>query len=211
MRRTLGTLLGVSLIAAPLAVFTPAAQAEAASGRPPYSKFKISVKYDTQTKRGGKITYLLKAKNLGPYYANWYWVGAKVPKGVEPRLTWTGPKSSKCTWEGEWFWCWGPYALDVGDTDWLQFQLKLKKTTKGVATARVGVLSFDVPNGAENVDKEELDRIGESFDRHYDLKTTHTKIIWPRPNRPQQNWTPPVTKSWNPPTTKTEENKKKGT
>ncbi|MFI6481347.1 hypothetical protein ACIBH1_25685 [Nonomuraea sp. NPDC050663] len=224
MRKSIATLIGAALVAAPLTVTAPAqaqvaapaaAPVTAAVARPPYSKFKISLTYDKKTTRGGKITYLLKAKNLGPHYANYYWIGGRVPKGVVKRLRWwTGPKtaSTRCDWKGEWFWCWGPWALPVGETDVLQFQLTLDKKTRGPAVARLGVRSWDLPTGAHNLPEDELKRLGMTADDHYDLVSAKTTIIWPSPGRPTPRWVPPVTKNWKPPTpTKTEENKKKGT
>ncbi|WP_327088179.1 hypothetical protein OIE66_38615 [Nonomuraea sp. NBC_01738] len=223
MRRSLTMLLGTSMIAAApiVALTTPAsattattasAAADAAVTRAvgkPYSKFKISVTYNKRTKRGGKITYRLRAKNLGPYYADYFWIGGEVPKGVVPTLRWGAAKGTKCTWEGRWFWCWGKYRLEKGDTEWLNFQVTLKKGTKGLAKARLGVIAYDVPQGAENIDKEELKRIG--IDGWQWLKSAKTTIVSP-PRRRSSGWTPPpVVKDYNPPASHEESNKKKDT
>ncbi|MGW3351083.1 hypothetical protein ACWDA3_47950 [Nonomuraea rubra] len=175
----------------------------------PYSNFKITAKWSKTTKRGGKIMYYLRAKNLGPHYADLYYIGGQLPKGVKPTLRWGGPKGTKCDWEGQWFWCWGPLALEKGETDWLNFQLTLKSSTKGTATARIGVLSFDVDQGMENMSEEELKRLG--VEHHYDLKTVKTKIVSP-PRNPGRSWTPPPpVKDYNPPASHEESNKKKDT
>ncbi|MFI7132957.1 hypothetical protein ACIBQ1_45290 [Nonomuraea sp. NPDC050153] len=219
MRRSLTLLLTGSLAAAPLAVPAPASAATTSATTvpaaatvarvKPFSSFKISAKGTDRTKRGGKITYSIRAKNLGPYYADYYWMGGEVPKGVVPRLRWGGPKGTKCTWEGRWFWCWGPLRLEKGKTDWLNFQLTLKKGTKGTATARLGVMSFDVDQGMENIDEEELKRLG--IKGYYWLKKVNTKIVSP-PRRPGRSWSPPPpVKTYNPPASHEESNKKKDT
>lgn len=218
MRKPLATFLGVALTAslAPAAVAMPAFATSAAAAplaaapaavKKPYSNFKITISYDKRTKRGGKILYKVRATNLGPHTADYYWIGGQVPKGVVPKLRWGASKGSKCTWEGRWFWCWGRYVLKKGKTDWLNFQVTMKKDTKGTAVAKLGVIAYDVPTGAENIDKEELERIG--IDGWSWLKTAKTKIVWPTKKR---GWTPPPTQSWNPPAqTHEEENKKKDT
>lgn len=218
MRKPLATLLGVGLIAplAPIALAGPAVAAVQTTtttaatastiAKKPYSNFKITITYDKRTKRGGKILYKVRAKNLGPYEADYYWIGGQVPKGVVPKLRWGASKGTTCTWEGRWFWCWGKYVLDKGKTDWLNFQVTLKKGTKGTAVAKLGVIAYDVPTGAENIDKEELARIG--LDGWSWLKTAKTKIVTP----PRRGWTPPPTQSWDPPTqSHDEENKQKDT
>lgn len=220
MRKSVGLLLASGLIATPLAVSgqATAATTTATAGTTgaatsaqakPYSSFKISLKHTKRTKRGGKITYYLKAKNLGPHYADYYWIGGEVPKGVVPTLRWGAAKGTKCTWEGRWFWCWGKYRLEKGATDWLNFQVTLKKGTKGIAKARLGIIAYDVPLGAENIDKEELERIG--IKGYTWLKTAKTTIVTP-PRRPTKTWTPPpVVQEYNPPASHEESNKKKDT
>ncbi|MCF6472929.1 hypothetical protein FAF44_31730 [Nonomuraea sp. MG754425] len=219
MRRSLSLSLAGGLAAAALAapaqasattVTAPAAATRAAAvTAAPFSNFKISVKHSRTTKRGGKITYYVKAKNLGPHYADYYFIGGQVPSGVKPTLRWGGPKGTKCEWSGRWFWCWGPMALSKGKTDWLNFQVTLKSGTKGTATARVGVLSFDVDQGMENMSQDELKRLG--IKHHYDLKTARTRIVTP-PRNPGRGWTPPPpVQNYNPPAGHEESNKKKDT
>lgn len=216
MRRPLATLLGVTLTAAlaPAAVATAATPVAAPSAvtkatAKPYANFKISVSYDKRTKRSGKIIYKIRAKNLGPYSADYFWIGGQVPKGVKPRLRWGADKGTECTWEGRWFWCWTPNVLEKGESEWLNFQVTLKSGTKGTAVAKLGIIAYDVPQGAENIDKEELQRIG--IDGWTWLKTVKTKIVWP-PKKRGGGWTPPPVQTWNPPTsTHEEDNKKKDT
>ncbi|GAA5074662.1 hypothetical protein HNP84_007421 [Thermocatellispora tengchongensis] len=235
MRRQLGTLIGIGLVA-PLAFAPPAAAktADASVTAPnaapnaapktapktagatlddPYSKFQVSLSYTKRTKRGGKITYSIRAKNLGPHYADYYWIGGQVPKGVKPTLYWDGPKGTKCSWEGQWFWCWGPYVLYKGQTDWLKFQVTLKKNTKGTAVAKLGILAYDVPTGATGLSEEELDRIGGVQGWRF-LKTAKTAIVWPKPPRRDTGYTPsplPPQPDWTPPKKNVERNEKKDT
>ncbi|WP_188188653.1 hypothetical protein [Nonomuraea sp. SYSU D8015] len=207
--------LAVGALAAPgqaTAATTATTVAPAATARlAPYSSFEVSVKHTKRTKRGGKITYYVKAKNLGPHYADYYWIGGEVPKGVVPTLRWGGPKGTKCTWEDRWFWCWSPLRLEKGETDWLNFQVTLKKGTTGAATARLGVMSFDVDQGMENLSEEEFERLG--VKGYHWLKKVKTTIVSPpRPGRPTRGYTPPPpVKEFNPPSSRVETNKKKDT
>ncbi|MGP3962884.1 hypothetical protein ACTWPT_43525 [Nonomuraea sp. 3N208] len=201
---------GAAITTAPTTTATTAATPTKTTARlAPYSSFKVSVKHTKRTKRGGKITYYVKAKNLGPHYADYYWMGGEVPKGIVSTLRWGGPKGTKCTWEGRWFWCWGPIRLEKGETDWLNFQVTLKKGTTGTAKARVGVLSFDVDQGMENMSEAELKRLG--IKGYYWLKTAKTTIVSP-PRRPGRSYTPPPpVQEYNPPSSHVETNKKKDT
>ncbi|WP_084955926.1 DUF11 domain-containing protein [Thermoactinospora rubra] len=199
MRKTIGALVGAALAAAPVALAAPAAATPqttqtAAVVAKPFSNFKISVKATKATKRGGKITYRIRATNKGPYEADYYWIGGILPTGVKNRLYWWGPKGTKCEWERRQFWCWGPYALEVGKTDWLDIQVTLEKGTKGTATAKLGVIAYDMPTGADQLSMDELERIG--IDGWQWLKTAKTKIVWPKPNRP---YVPPPVDTYVPP------------
>ncbi|GAA2377810.1 hypothetical protein [Nonomuraea africana] len=224
MRRQFGMFLGLGLIAplAPLAAAAPAVAAVApATSSPvvavakkdPFSKFTVSVKYTKATKRGGKITYYIKAKNRGPYDADYFGIGGFVPKGVVPTLKWGGPKGTKCVWQGQVFLCMPRYQVPVGGTTWLNFQLTLKKNTKGLAKAKLGVVAYDLPTGAENLDQEELARLG--LKGHLFMKNTTTKIVWPQKRRTGSTYTPPPPPpqpKWNPPSnTYVERNEKKDT
>ncbi|MGN9843749.1 hypothetical protein ACTMTI_37055 [Nonomuraea sp. H19] len=217
MRKSLSLFLAGGLaagtMAAPAQATTttaaPATTAAATTKLAPYSNFKISVKHTKRTKRGSKINYYVRATNLGPHYADYYWMGGEVPKGIVSTLRWSGPKGTECTWEDRWFWCWSPTQLEKGETDWLNFQVTLKKGTKGTATARVGVLSFDVDQGMENIDEEELERLG--IKGYHWLKKVKTTIVTP-PRRPSRSYTPPPpVREYDPPSSHVEENKKKDT
>ncbi|MET9338623.1 hypothetical protein [Nonomuraea sp. NPDC003804] len=229
MRRAIGMFIGLGLVAplTPLAVAAPAAAAvtppaglaaaatTATAAKDPFSKFSVKVTYNKATKRGGKITYLIKAKNLGPYDADYFGIGGFVPKGVVPTLKWGGPKGTSCVWQDQVFLCVPKYQVPVGGTTWLNFQLTLKKTTKGTAAARLGVVAYDLPTGAENLDEEELARMG--LKGHLFMKSTTTKIVWPQKKRRTGTGTytpppPPPPPKWNPPSpTRVERNEKKDT
>ncbi|MFI7701818.1 hypothetical protein [Nonomuraea sp. NPDC049480] len=190
----------------------PTSTTTAATARmAPYSNFRISVKHTTRAKRGGKIAYSIKATNLGPHYADYYWLGGEVPKGIVTTLNWEGPKGTECEWEDRWFWCWSPFELEKGETDWLNFQVTLKKGTKGTATARLGVLSFDVDQGMDDMSEAELERLG--VKGYHWLKKVKTTIVTPpRRGRPSRGYTPPPpVREYNPPSRHVETNKKKDT
>ncbi|GAA5074633.1 putative repeat protein (TIGR01451 family) [Thermocatellispora tengchongensis] len=161
--------------AAPVKVAAPA-KAVTAVADDPYSVFKVSVKAPAKVKAGGKITYSISAKNTGPYVADAYYIGGKLPKGIVGTVYYNGPKGTQCAWDESGFWCWGDWALEVGETDALKIHVKLKKSTKGHARAQLGVIAYDVPTGAENLSKEELDRIG-GIKGWLFAKNVKTKIV----------------------------------
>jgi hypothetical protein len=142
----------------------------------PYSVFEIRAKATKKVKAGGWINYSIRAVNTGPYLADYYWIGGIIPKGVDPdaKLYWDGPKGNTCDYQGREFWCWGKYALKVDDTDWLTFRVKMKKGTHGTATAKLGVISYDVPTGADTLNKELLKKLG--IKSWIFSKTVKTKI-----------------------------------
>jgi uncharacterized repeat protein (TIGR01451 family) len=152
------------------------AQATIVKADDPFSVFQVKVKAPAKVRAGGKITYSITAKNTGPHQADYYFLGGKLPKGTVDRLYYGGIKGAECAWDDSGFWCWSPKVLEVGDSARLNIQVKLKKTTKGTATARLGVIAYDVPTGAENLSKEELDRIGGVQGWLFDKKVK-TKIV----------------------------------
>ncbi|GII93648.1 DUF11 domain-containing protein [Sinosporangium siamense] len=230
MRRQFGTLIGIGLIA-PLAVATMPVAAFAASptravgatssAKAPFSKFKVDLRWTKATKRGGKLTYAIRATNLGPHTADYFWIGGYVPNGVVPTLYWEAAKGTTCTWEGRLFWCFTPNVLAKGQSEWLNFRVTMKKGTKGTAVAKLGVVAFDVPQGAHTLSKEEIKDL--NLKGHYYLKTAKSTIITPPPPRrpgkkrppappppppqpPKPKWNPPPIKSGTP-----ERNEKKDT
>ncbi|MEV5412463.1 hypothetical protein AB0K60_26970 [Thermopolyspora sp. NPDC052614] len=146
----------------------PAVKAE------PYNRFTVSVKYPRKVRKGGAITYVIRAVNHGPYAADYYWLGGKLPKGTTGTVYYTGPKGTKCDFDSDGFWCYPPKVLEVGDQDFLILKVKLKRGTTGTATARLGAFSADVPTGAETLDKDLLLELG--IKTHYWWKTVKTKI-----------------------------------
>ncbi|MFI6535371.1 hypothetical protein ACIBHY_23190 [Nonomuraea sp. NPDC050547] len=142
----------------------------------PYSIMKVGVRAPKTVKRGGKIQYRIDVLNTGPHQADYYWVGGKLPKGIVNGLRYNGPKGTQCDWDPTGFWCWGPWELEKGDKDWLDIQVTLKKGTRGTATAQLGALVYDIPIGMENMDKEEIDRIG-GFKSWFYGKKVKTKIV----------------------------------
>ncbi|MEV0971918.1 DUF11 domain-containing protein [Microtetraspora glauca] len=153
-------LTGATLLATAPAGATAASVARADD---PYSIFKISnVKYTKKAKAGATVKYSFTATNTGPHPADYYYIGGILPKGVDTKkkLYWDGPKGTKCDWEGREFWCWTPHVLDVDESDWLYIEFRLKKTARGAQVGEVGAINFDVPHGAENLDKKRLKELG---------------------------------------------------
>ncbi|GAA4056718.1 DUF11 domain-containing protein [Nonomuraea soli] len=206
VRTTMGALLAAALVAT-VTVTAPANAETTVVQNDPYSHFKVKVSYTKAVKRGGKITYRIRATNTGPHYADYFWIGGKLPGGIKDRLSWWGPKGTECEWDDYGFWCWTPDILEVGDTEWLDVQVTLKSNTKNSYKAQLGILSYDVPTGADDLEESELKRIG--IKGWYWLKTAKTKIVWPRPSKP---WTPPRD-TWTPPPAAPSkgQNDKKGT
>jgi hypothetical protein len=153
-------LAGATLFATTPAAAAPATAPAAAGADEPFSVFKVTVAARKKVKAGGQILYSIRARNTGPHLADAYFIGGRLPKGIVDKVHYSGPKGTKCEWDRTGFWCWGDWTLEVGETDWLKIQVKLKKKTKGVAVAKLGAISYDVPTGAEGLSKEELDRIG---------------------------------------------------
>ncbi|SEL51534.1 DUF11 domain-containing protein [Nonomuraea pusilla] len=176
MRNSLLKAAALAMVAGALAIpAAPASASTATKADDPYSVLAVSVKAPKIVKRGGKITYKLTVTNKGPYDADYYWVGGVLPKGIKDRVNYRVPKGTECDFRGRDFWCWGPWVLEKGDSDWLNLTVALKPTTKGVAKAELGAIVWDVPTGMENLDKEEIDRLG--FKKWFYNKPVNTKIV----------------------------------
>lgn len=155
--------------AAPTTVKTAAVKAD-----DPFSVFKTSVRYPKVVRIGKKVTYKIAVINTGPHAADYYWLGGTLPKGV--KKIWFGAiKGTVCDSFGREFWCWGPSVLDVDDVDYLNITVQFKKGYKGTVAAKLGALVWDVPTGAENLDKERLKELG--MKSWFYGKTVKTKII----------------------------------
>ncbi|NRQ31358.1 hypothetical protein HII36_05830 [Nonomuraea sp. NN258] len=153
-----------------------AVTAAAVQAEDPYSEFAVSVKAPKAVKAGRKITYKIDVENLGPHQADRYWLGGRLPKGIKSTVTWRAEEDTECFFDREGFWCWGPWVLEKGDTDWLDITVTLKPGTKGTVTATLGADVYDVPTGMENLDKEEIDRLG-GFQTWFFAKKVKTKIV----------------------------------
>ncbi|WP_084955920.1 hypothetical protein [Thermoactinospora rubra] len=173
MRNTL-TKIG-ALVLGGVLLFS-AAPAQATTADDPYSVMDVVIKAPKKVKAGGKIHYEISAVNTGPHVADYYFLGGKLPKGIVDRLYWDGPKGTKCEWDDSGFWCWGDWVLKKGHEDWLEIDVRLKKSTKGTAVAQLGALVYDIPTGMENLSKEEVDRLG-GFDVWFYGKKVKTKIV----------------------------------
>lgn len=181
MRNSIAKAASFALIAG--AMVLPAAPAMAAApaatttvkADDPYSVMKVVAKAPKTVKRGGKITYKIDITNQGPYQADYYWIGGILPKGIKGKIQYSAPKGTQCEFDSLGFWCWGSWVLEKDDSDWLDITVTLKSTTKGIAKAQLGAIVYDVPTGMENIDKEEIDRLG--FNKWFYGKKVSTKIV----------------------------------
>ncbi|GII93652.1 hypothetical protein [Sinosporangium siamense] len=155
-----GALMFASAPASATATAPTAKAAAVKKADDPYSVFNVSVKAPKNVRAGGKITYRITAVNRGPHQADYYFVGGILPKGITGNTWWDGPKDTECGREGRVFFCVSPHVAEVGDKEWLDIVVRLKKPTKGYAQAQLGVLAYDYPTGAEKLSKEELDELG---------------------------------------------------
>ncbi|GGK98890.1 hypothetical protein Sme01_60060 [Sphaerisporangium melleum] len=188
MRHSFGR-LATTLVTAPLAgallfTATPASAAPAAgtatesaattAADKPYSSFAVTVTGPKKVKRGGTLVYRIKAVNKGPYTADSYYLGGLLPKGRTGTVYYDAPKGTECDFYPDGFWCWSPYELEEGESDWLTIEVKLKKSVKGSVSAKLGVNTFDLPTGAEDLNRSELARL--DVKDWYFTKTVKTKV-----------------------------------
>ncbi|MBG0827279.1 hypothetical protein HS041_05830 [Planomonospora sp. ID67723] len=175
MRHPISKIAALALVA-PLAgsmLFAPAASAAPAKAPAaavvakkaddPFSIFAVTASATKKVRPGGKITFTVKAKNTGPHLATagTYFIVGYLPKGVDiSKATFSGPKDSFCDADAKLFACAAPYDLEVDDYVTFQIKVKAKKTAKGTLKTALGVVSYDVPTGAENLDRDELERMG---------------------------------------------------
>ncbi|HEX4817912.1 MAG TPA: hypothetical protein VFV66_34655 [Nonomuraea sp.] len=158
---TLALLAGALLIPAVPASATAATAASAAAD--PYSAFTVSVKAPAKAKPGSKIKYTIVATNKGPHYADSWFIGGEFPKGVDVKniryranhaILQCGLVSARA------FYCPPTQIIKVGDSVSITFYAQLKKNAKGTQKATLGIVSYNVDQGMENMSKEELDRLG---------------------------------------------------
>ncbi|MEU8383858.1 hypothetical protein [Streptosporangium sp. NPDC048865] len=148
-------LAGGMLLAAPASAQAPAAAVKAE----PYSTFAVTVSAPKKVKANGKITYRIKAVNKGPHQADFFYMGGLLPKGSKATAVF-GPKGTTCDTYDDGFWCWGPDIIEVGDHETMAITVKLGKKSGRTAQAILGVDSYDIPTGAENLSRDELERMG---------------------------------------------------
>ncbi|RGA01770.1 MULTISPECIES: DUF11 domain-containing protein [Microbispora] len=163
------------LAAAPAASAAPASTAAATAKAEPYSSFYVVAKGPKKAKAGSRITYTVGAVNQGPHLADTYFVGGQLPKGIERKVYYSAPKGTGCAFFPDGFWCVVPRALEVDDAVSFSITVKLKKGARGTALARVGVDQWDVPNGAEDLNRRAWKELG--VKHWYFLKTVKTKIV----------------------------------
>ncbi|GAA3662138.1 hypothetical protein GCM10022224_027320 [Nonomuraea antimicrobica] len=184
MRNSLTKVAALALAAGALLVpAVPASATTVATGSTatvldePFSVFDVQVKAPKTVKSGGKITYKIVATNKGPHYADAWFVGGALPKGADLRRVeyTTSVKGTECGLEGRALYCWLPQILEKGDSVTMTFEVRLKKSAKGTQQATLGVISYDVQTGMENMSREELERLG--IPEHGYAKTVKTKIV----------------------------------
>ncbi|MBG0827284.1 hypothetical protein HS041_05855 [Planomonospora sp. ID67723] len=219
MRRTSGMLLGLGLLV-PLSVAPAVPAAASATAAPssvssqtkldkPWSSFKVSVKAPKRVRNGQEFMYEIKVTNLGPQKADYFYVGGTgLPRGINDTVYYKGPKGTECDFYEDGFWCVTPWILDEGESETVKVWVKLKKRTKGTAVARLGVDTWNVPSGGENLDRSEWKRL--AFPHWYITKTVKTKIVHPSPPRRRSGggtYTPPPPPPPPPPADRREEKK----
>jgi hypothetical protein len=186
MHLKLARLTGLALVA-PLVGATFLAPAAPAAARPatvkstvtkaedPWSAFQVLAKAPKWVKKGGKIKYQIDVINKGPEPADTYYVGGKLPKGIDLKhVYYWAPKGTDCSFYSDGFWCFIPIYLEVDDYASLDIQVKLKKTTHGTAVAKLGADSWNIPHGAEDLDRQRWKEL--NIKHFYYVKTLKTKI-----------------------------------
>ncbi|MER5645165.1 hypothetical protein [Streptosporangium sp. NPDC002524] len=166
-------LAGGMLLAAPSSAASAQAPAAVVKAEP-YSTFAITVSAPKKVKANGKITYKIKAVNKGPHQADYFFTGGLLPKGSKV-LKVAGPKGTTCDSYEDGLWCWNPNVVEVDEYETLAITVKLGKKSGRTAQAILGVDSYDVPTGAENLSRDELERMG--IKSWYFVKKVKTSIV----------------------------------
>ncbi|MGN9843744.1 hypothetical protein ACTMTI_37030 [Nonomuraea sp. H19] len=174
---SLALLAGALLVPAVPAAAAPVAAKTAVTAAEPYSAFDVKVKAPKTARAGGKISYTIVATNKGPHYADAWFVGGQFPKDIDLRKIYyrTNIKGTECALEGRAFYCLLPQVLEKGESVTVIFDAKLKKSATGTQKATLGVVSYNVDQGMENMSKEELDRLG--IPEYGFSKTVRTKVV----------------------------------
>ncbi|MGW0590704.1 hypothetical protein [Streptosporangium sp. NPDC002607] len=164
-----GMLFATPASAAPAQV--PAAVKAAAE---PFSSFTVSVSAPKKVKAGGKVTYKIKAVNKGPYAADAFYMGGLLPKHSKVTAI-SAPRGTECDNFKDGFWCFTPYALEIDDYEIITITVKLGKKSGRTAEAILGVDTYDLQTGAEDLSREELERLGTKG--WYFVKKVKTRIV----------------------------------
>ncbi|MBO3745802.1 hypothetical protein J5X84_06935 [Streptosporangiaceae bacterium NEAU-GS5] len=160
-------------VAAPASVTT--VKTTATKAEDPWSNFQVLTKWTKKVKKGGKIKYQIDIVNRGPEPADAYFIGGKLPKGIDlAHSSYVATKGTECTLYSDGFWCSLPYILEVDDVGSLDLTIKLKKGTKGTAVAKLGADSWNLPHGALELDRARWKEL--NVKHFYFLKTLKTKI-----------------------------------
>ena len=185
MRNSLPKVASLALLAGALLLPAVPASASAAAVTAktaavmddPFAVFDVKVKAPKTAKAGGRVNYSIHATNTGPFSADSYFVGGEFPKSVDLRKIRyrTSVAKTECFLEGRAFFCFLPKVLEKGDSITMIFETRLKKSAKGTQKATLGVVSYDVQQGMDNMSKEELDRLG--VPEHGYAKTVKTKVV----------------------------------
>ncbi|MBB6556495.1 DUF11 domain-containing protein [Nonomuraea rubra] len=167
---------GALLLPAVPAAATTTVTTAATAAVEPFSTFDVKVKASKTVKAGGKITYTIHAVNKGPHYADSWFVGGEFPKGVDlRRIEYWAEKGTECFLDGRAFYCFIPRVVEKDEAVSMRFVAKTTKKAKGTQTATLGVVTYNVDQGMENMSKEELDRLG--VPEFAFAKTVKTKVV----------------------------------
>ncbi|MEW9554737.1 hypothetical protein [Nonomuraea sp. NPDC050783] len=144
----------------------------------PYSSFAVRVKATKRVWAGDSIKYSISATNKGPHYADAWFVGGVFPKGVDTRkirFSSSIPKTECTLLTANSFFCFADQVIEVGDSFSVTFYAKTKKNARGSQKATLGVFSYNVDQGMENMSKAELDRLG--IPGYVFSKTVRTTVV----------------------------------
>nr|WP_062340513.1 DUF11 domain-containing protein [Herbidospora sakaeratensis] len=179
MRTVTRAIAGVALLAA-AALVAPAA-ASATTADDPWSLFKVTkLSYTKKAKPGGYVTYTFHVTNTGPHAADYFDVGGLLPKDVDlkKKIVYGAGDDLKCFLDGRHFLCPNDFILDVGDSTWVSIRFQLKKTAKSTQTGKVGAFVYDIPAGAENLDRA---RLREQNLKGWEMmRTVKTAVVKPK-------------------------------
>ncbi|WP_459800860.1 hypothetical protein [Herbidospora sp. RD11066] len=167
MRTVTRAIAGVAVLAAAALIAPASASATTAStsatatkAADPWSVFKISsLSYTKKAKPGGYVTYRFRVTNTGPYKADIFELGGVLPKDTDLKKKIgysTDNRDMRCYIDGRQFFCPNVSILEVGDEAYMTLRFQLKKTAKGTQAGKVGAWVYDIPAGAENLDRARL-------------------------------------------------------